>query len=63
MTGFTLRRSISLQPLPAGSKPTPISTKPVYSSACATTRCPAIRNSAPPPSAMPNGAVTTGFGA
>ena len=53
---------ISLQPPPAGSSPTPVSTRPMYSSACACRRAAWSAISAPPPRQKPNGAATTGRG-
>ena len=57
------RASSSLQPPQPGSSPTPTSTSPVYVSACACTASQCISSSQPPPSAMPDGAATTGTGA
>ena len=45
-----------------GISPTPTSTSPMYSSACACTRSACSENSHPPPSVRPNGAATTGNG-
>lgn len=54
------RAAISMQPPPAGIRPTPTSTQPTYSSAAARTTWQPSTTSAPPPSVMPNGAATTG---
>ncbi len=54
------RAAISMQPPPAGIRPTPTSTQPMYSSAAARTFWQPSTTSAPPPRANPNGAATTG---
>jgi hypothetical protein len=54
------RIAISFKPPPAGSSPTPTSTSPMYVSAAARIRSAARHTSAPPPSAIPAGAATTG---
>ena len=51
-----------MQPPPAGSSPTPVSTRPMYSSAWAWRRAACSAISAPPPRQNPNGATTTGRG-
>ena len=50
----------SLLPPPAGSSPTPASTRPMYDSSAATARSQCMMNSQPPPSAMPRTAATVG---
>ncbi len=54
------RSANSLQPPPAGIRPTPASTRPMYDSSAATLRAQCITSSQPPPSAMPLTAATTG---
>ncbi len=58
----TARSSISLQPPAPGSKPTPTSTNPMYSSACGCSAAECSEISVPPPRVKPKGAATTGFG-
>jgi len=60
--GLITRRIISLVPLPAGITPAPAQPIRRYSSEAATTRLPLMIISAPPPSAIPAGAITTGLG-
>ena len=62
ITGEITRRTSSLQPPAAGTSPTPASTWPMYASDAAQTADAPITTSAPPPSTMPNGALTTGLG-
>ena len=54
------RASISFVPPPAGMRPTPTSTRPMYVSASACTRAACRAISQPPPSVRPPGATTTG---
>ena len=56
------RSSDSLMPPAAGTRPTPVSTRPMATSVWAWTRAQCRQTSRPPPSTRPNGAATMGTG-
>ena len=58
-----VRNTASFMPPAAGTRPTPVSTRPMATSASAWTRWQCRQTSRPPPSTRPNGAATMGMGA